>query len=391
MRNQVALLNIHGARAIKCETRSREGVAWRRLRAAVLAAMWILSALLAGAAGTQQEGRGWTLALSDDYLKSGPSVLNAFKPVEETTRASIVIVAVDGWRAALGTVIDTNGYVLTKASELKPGKLTCTLSSGREVPGAVVATDDDNDVALVKISPAGLKPIAWAPAETTVGQWVATPGLGTVPEAVGIVSVHPRKILPKRAMIGVILEGTNDSPALITRVTPGFGADKAGLRAGDIVIAVNGVTVTNRQGLTDRLREIREGKIAKLRVKRGDTEFAADVEMTAESKVMTAQYGGWRGFGRGFDRQDVMNRMGSDVSDRAEDFSIAIQHDTVLEPWQCGGPLVNLEGKAVGLNIARAGRVASYALPASLVKRIISELKSEAAAAPRRPQVSKGG
>ncbi len=363
----------------------------RRLLMAALAALLQFPPASGEAAGTQQDGRGWTLALSDDFLKSGPGVLNAFKPVEESARASIVIIAVDGWRAALGTIVDTNGYVLTKASEIKSGKLTCTLSSGREVAGAVVATDDDNDVALVKISARGLKPIAWAPSDTTVGQWVATPGLGTVPEAVGIVSVHPRKILPKRAMIGVLLEGTNDSPARITQVTPGFGADKAGLRAGDIVIAVNDLTVTNRQGLTDRLREIREGKVAKLRVKRGETEFTADVEMSAESKVLTAQYGGWRGFGRGFDRQDVMNRMGSDVSERAEDFSMAIQHDSVLEPWQCGGPLVNLEGKAVGMNIARAGRVASYALPSSLVKRIISELKAQAATATSRPQGSKGG
>jgi S1-C subfamily serine protease len=40
--------------------------------------------------------------------------------------------------------------------------------------------------------------------------------------------------------------------------------------------------------------------------------------------------------------------------------------------------LVNLDGKAVGINIARAGRVASYALPASLAERIIEGLKAQA-------------
>ena len=57
-----------------------------------------------------------------------------------------------------------------------------------------------------------------------------------------------------------------------------------------------------------------------------------------------------------------------------EDFELVIQHDTDLQSWQCGGPLVDLSGKAVGLNIARAGRVASYALPAELVERIIHTL-----------------
>jgi serine protease Do len=53
-----------------------------------------------------------------------------------------------------------------------------------------------------------------------------------------------------------------------------------------------------------------------------------------------------------------------------------MQHDTVLQPNQCGGPLVNLDGKAVGINIARASRVASYALPASAIKPLLEELKS---------------
>jgi serine protease Do len=213
--------------------------------------------------------------------------------------------------------------------------------------------------------------------------------LGTAPEAVGIVSVHPRKILPKRAIIGVIL-ATNEAPAKIEIVTPGFGAAKAGLRPDDVILSVNGVPTRKREELINTLREFRDGKTVKLRVKREDTEIDADVEMTAESTVLAAEQaarfgrgrgmgsGGRRGFGPGFDRQDRMNRMGSEVSQRAEEFELAIQHDTVLEPWQCGGPLVNLDGKAVGINIARAGRVASYALPASLAERIIEGLKAQA-------------
>jgi serine protease Do len=43
----------------------------------------------------------------------------------------------------------------------------------------------------------------------------------------------------------------------------------------------------------------------------------------------------------------------------------------------CGGPLVNLDGQAVGLNIARADRVTTYALPARLVKQALDSLKSK--------------
>ena len=86
------------------------------------------------------------------------------------------------------------------------------------------------------------------------------------------------------------------------------------------------------------------------------------------------------GGGRGFDRAARMNQMGSVTSQRADGFDLAIQHDTVLQNWQCGGPLMNLDGKAVGLNIARAGRVASYALPGSVVRPAIARLQAQTAA-----------
>jgi serine protease Do len=37
---------------------------------------------------------------------------------------------------------------------------------------------------------------------------------------------------------------------------------------------------------------------------------------------------------------------------------------------------VSLSGQAVGLNIARAGRVETYAVPADVVKTLIRELRS---------------
>ena len=72
------------------------------------------------------------------------------------------------------------------------------------------------------------------------------------------------------------------------------------------------------------------------------------------------------------------DNLSGDVSLRSGGFDQAIEHDTVLEPWQCGGPLVNLDGKVVGLNIARASRVATYALPASLARQILTKLKAKA-------------
>ena len=78
----------------------------------------------------------------------------------------------------------------------------------------------------------------------------------------------------------------------------------------------------------------------------------------------------------------MLLKFSDDVSLRSGGFDEVIEHDTVLEPRQCGGPLVNLDGRAIGLNIARASRVATYALPASLARQILAKLKSKAANLP---------
>ena len=49
----------------------------------------------------------------------------------------------------------------------------------------------------------------------------------------------------------------------------------------------------------------------------------------------------------------------------------------MLKPKDCGGPLVDLSGKVVGVNIARAGRVETLALPADTVEAIVKRLLSE--------------
>ena len=42
----------------------------------------------------------------------------------------------------------------------------------------------------------------------------------------------------------------------------------------------------------------------------------------------------------------------------------------------CGGPLVDLSGKVIGINIARAGRTETYALPADVVQALLGPLEN---------------
>jgi serine protease Do len=60
---------------------------------------------------------------------------------------------------------------------------------------------------------------------------------------------------------------------------------------------------------------------------------------------------------------------------------MAFQHDTVLRPADCGGPIVDLDGRVIGFNIARAGRTESYALPAVEVNKVLDQLRKQSLSA----------
>jgi len=327
----------------------------------------LMLGLLASIACAQEPAP--VLTLPRARFRSGEETLRAFAPIAAATRFSIVKLAVDDATVALATVVDTNGLAITKASELRPGTLTCWLATDNKTGAELIAVDEDADVALVRVHAKGLKPIQWAEEEVCAGEWAITPGIAETPHAVGIVSALPRRIRPQRALIGVQFD-FNTSMARIQEVMAGLGAEKAGLKSGDVIKAVNDTAITNREQVAETLREFRAGQTVHLRVQRNEEQIEAQVVLVTAASALSE---------RGLYPQASLDLFTRDVSQRAEGFEQVIEHDTVLQPWLCGGPLVNLDGKAIGLNIARASRVSTYALPARLVKQILKKLEAKAA------------
>ncbi len=314
------------------------------------------------------------IRLSRDRYRSGEEMLRTLKPVSAKTRHSIVKFYVDGETVCLGAIINTNGLAVTKASELKKGKLTCWLADDRQVDAELISSDEEDDLALVRVHARNLIPIEWAEDEVHVGQWAITPGIAGTPHAVGIISALPRKIRPQRAFIGVQFDITSSIPK-VELLIPGLGAEKAGLKKGDLIVAVNDSAVSNRLQVVEALRELRKGQTVKLRIERAQDQFDKEIQMMPPRGALLAG-------------ESDSSQLQGQISQRSEGFEQALEHDTVLQPWLCGGPLVNLKGQAIGLNIARAGRVTTYALPSGLVKSIIKNLQSKTAACPRRGVLS---
>lgn len=306
--------------------------------------------------------------------RSHAKVLAAFRDVIKDPAQSTVRVFSDGRKAALGAVVDSQGFVVTKASELK-GKLECQLQDGRRVAADIVGRDATNDVALLKIEATKLPSIAWADSpDATVGSWLITPGLEVDPVAIGVVSVGARKIAAPSGALGVQLD-QKDDVARIERVMPESAAERAGIQNGDLVLKVNSKDIKGRQNLIETVRGYMPGERIDVVVKRGDKEMTLTVTLGNLAQLF---------HGPGNDRAEFQNNLGGQLSDRRAGFTMAIQHDTVLKPYECGGPIVDLDGKCLGINIARAGRVESYAIPATLVREIVGKLKTAADAAQKK-------
>jgi serine protease Do len=282
---------------------------------------------------------------------------------------STVRVQCDGKDVAFGTVVSKNGYVLTKGSELH-GPASCVLRDGTAYDAKLIGYHKPSDLALLKIDAEGLKPVTFADAgAATVGNWVAATGTGTDPIAVGVVSASARKLYGEQAFIengnkgylGINLGDPEEGDGvLVVRVEAGAAAAKAGLKPKDVICEVAGKSIKGRDALIQTLETYRPGDKVKVRVRRGEDELDIEVKLGRKSD---------------FDRGSFQNAMGGDISGRRTGFPAVIQHDTVIRPADCGGPLVDLDGHVLGINIARAGRVETWAIPGDVIKPILKELK----------------
>jgi serine protease Do len=303
-----------------------------------------------------------------EYQKSNPKILHAFRDVVKKAGESTVRIQCDGKDAALGTVVGGDGWVLTKYSELK-GKIVCKLKDGQELEAKVVGVHEKFDLALLQVDAKKLTFVELSDSKVApVGNWLASAGTGEDPVAVGVVSVAARELParenrptppPSSAYLGVAFD-TGEGGAKVTQVLPGTGAEKAGLKVDDVLLALAGEAVHDLDTVLGILQKHKPGDKIALKVKRGDKEL--EIEATLGKRPPN--------------RSDMQNSMGSELSTRRAGFPTILQHDQVLKPHDCGGPLVDLDGNVVGINIARAGRTETFAIPGEVVRKLLPDLMS---------------
>ena len=166
----------------------------------------VIGVILGGAGDEMQHSRVELFRKQWDFLAASKrvDVLGA-KPLAEITvefsritkelPPIAVKVLADGKQKALGTIIGSDGLVLTKASVLK-GTVSCRLSDGREVSASIQKQSPQHDLAILKVNAAGLPEARWRQGDDIVpGTLIAAVVPGQTTRA-GIVSIVPRSKPP---------------------------------------------------------------------------------------------------------------------------------------------------------------------------------------------------
>jgi S1-C subfamily serine protease len=272
---------------------------------------------------------------------------------------------------ALGTVVGDGTRAVTKWSELAgtAGPLRCVTADGRTLRAKVLGVYADDDLAVLAFEDGKLPPVKWSSAPPPPpGRFVVAALPDGRAGAIGVVSVPERSLRESdQAFLGVEQDPGYQGPGIrVARVVEGSGSEQAGLRPGDVVLRVGGRQVGGLFELRTALIDLAPGETAKLWVLRRGEEF--EVSVTLGRRPAFPQFPA--------QRLRQMERMAGDkgLSRLGDGFPQVIESDIKIWPEHCGAPAVDLDGRVVGVVIARATRTRSFVIPAA---RVIDLLKQD--------------
>lgn len=299
------------------------------------------------------------------FERDDSSVRVLFEPVIASFKESCVRIKANDKQIALGTIVSADGQILTKASELR-GEPVVELYDGTKLPFQVLGIHSGDDLALIKIEKGDLKAVNFEEAGSPeVGAWAVSPTFNSSQVEVGVLGVGPRSIPREPGALGIRLNDSSGSIEITTFTSDESPAKKAGLEIGDVIKMVNGIAVQKTQELQRNVFAIGSGRRATLTIERDGKAMTKSVVLGTVANIVPEMQ-----------RKDIQESLGSELSRVRAGFSTALQTDAPLRPEQCGSPLVDLNGRVLGMNIARSGRVSTLVLPASTIVTRLIELRS---------------
>jgi S1-C subfamily serine protease len=288
-------------------------------------------------------------------------------------RPSVVEVRCDDRWAGVGSYVG-DGFIVTKASELG-SKMSVVLGDNVVALVRVAATDPSRDLALLRLTvpdlARGMTPVDWgAVKDLPVGTILAavTPPAFTPPT--GVVCIAAQTIAPLPGLLPVSVKDAKGG----VEITDTFDFLDRWLRKppfplhlGDVITHVAGVPVANRDAFI------------KLN---GAATLGGHPRVRGEAIRVTC----WRN-GKSDDvtvylhsQRSVQNQLVRPYSYRYSGFPTALASDLAARPEHCGAPVVDADGRVVGLLIARAPFIESLILPSAEMRAAVEVMRKSAAA-----------
>ncbi|MBC7855074.1 MAG: trypsin-like peptidase domain-containing protein [Pirellulaceae bacterium] len=278
---------------------------------------------------------------------------------------SVVELLVDSKLVSIGTIVDADGWILTKASVLD-GKVSCRLSDQSVVVAEKRTASQEHDLALLKIDVGGLSAAEFSDkVPPSIARALCAVGPGQILKP-GIVSIETRAIPPEPRWKGDATEDTKDG-AMISRSTD-LNTVVTKLQHDDILVSINGHSTPNVATLTQVLKKELAGYCT------GDLVSVAIRRKLAPMNVLTTLP----------PATGVVNwMMHEHDTPRRSGFTAVFDTDIELLQREAGCPVIDVEGRIRGIAIVSRGRNETQrgptsVLPSHIVSRVTKQLMAEA-------------
>lgn len=296
-----------------------------------------------------------------EYL---PRIAQELKPLE--SRLDDCAVEIVSTREAqpvssLGTVIRRDGLIVGKNSCVADAPMVVD-GDQQQRPARIVARDPQNDLVLLSVNDEFDAAVDLeAAAEPIVGSLLLSP---RPEDADGLVSILGSRLFvspkqPIAGFLGVMLESRDDR-VVIREVIDG-PAKRAGLEPGDVVLKIGDQPITTVPEMITNIRSREPGETIRLAIVRADRDQSVEVRLDARPDTP---------------RGHVADLFAGGPSERRTGFDSVFCHDAPAETDECGGPVFDLSGHFVGINVARFSRTRSYALPARTVRDAVQRMQN---------------
>jgi hypothetical protein len=310
---------------------------------------------------------------------------DAITPALAAVSKSTVRVWAGSRRVAYGTVIGDGSRILSKWSEIAGGKGALRVDvAGSEYRSVKLAgVYPEEDLVVLEVEGKPLTPVNWSFETPKLGSFLAAPQPDGRLAAFGVVSVLERNLRETDlAYLGVIGDPEHRGQGVkIARVADESGALIAGLKAGNVILKVGDRAISGLLELKNSLVGYAPGETIPLLVESQGK--ARTVRVLLGNRPKFAQFSGGR--------LEQMERMGGAISQVRSSFTRVIQTDMRPKVNQIGGPVVDLQGRVIGITVARADRTRSFVMPAAAVVDLLKRDSENPALAKVRQEESETG